>query len=114
MSDTTVAADPARRPAPDPERNPLRDVVERMDRAREHIGKADPQLSDTIKLLAERADRPGIMENPVYRGRVAYALLDPRVRPASPGPKTSGKPSAPTEPPVPAAVVPGALTTAKA
>ena len=76
MSDTTVAADPARRPAPDPERNPLRDVVERMDRAREHIGKADPQLSDTIKLLAERADRPGIMENPVYRGRVAYALLD--------------------------------------
>ena len=45
---------------------------------------------------------------------LAYALLDPRVRPASPGPKTSGKPSAPTEPPVPAAVVPGALTTAKA
>ena len=76
MSDTTVAADPARRPGPDQDRNPLRDVVERMDRAREHIGKADPQLSDTIKLLAERADRPGIMENPVYRGRVAYALMD--------------------------------------
>ena len=76
MSDITVAADPARRSAPEPDRNPLRDVVERMERAREHISKANPQLSDTIKLLAERADRPGIMENPVYRGRVAYALLD--------------------------------------
>lgn len=76
MSDTTVAADPARRPMAEQDRNPLRDVVDRMDRAREHIGKADPQLSDTIRLLAERADRPGIMENPVYRGRVAYALMD--------------------------------------
>jgi len=76
MSDTTVAADPARRLAAEQDRNPLRDVVERMDRAREHIGKADPHLSDTIKLLAERADRPGILENPAYRGRVAYALLD--------------------------------------
>jgi len=76
MSDTTVATDPTRRPTPEQDRNPLRDFVERMDRAREHIGKADPQLSDTIRLLAERADRPGIMDNPVYRGRVAYALLD--------------------------------------
>ncbi len=76
MSDTSVAADPARRPPAEQDRNPLRDVVDRMDRAREHIGKVDPQLSDTIKVLAERADRPGIMENPVYRGRVAYALLD--------------------------------------
>ncbi|MGI4793886.1 MAG: hypothetical protein ACRYG8_07355, partial [Janthinobacterium lividum] len=76
MSDTSVAADPARRPPAEQDRNPLRDVVDRMDRAREHIGKVDPQLSDTIKILAERADRPGIMENPVYRGRVAYALLD--------------------------------------
>ena len=76
MSDTSVAADPARRPPAEQDRNPLRDVVDRMDRAREHIGKVDPQLSDTIKALAERADRPGIMENPVYRGRVAYALLD--------------------------------------
>ena len=76
MSDTTAAADPARRPMAEQDRNPLRDVVDRMDRAREHIGKADPQLSDTIRLLAERADRPGIMGNPVYRSRVAYALLD--------------------------------------
>ena len=75
MSDTSVAADPARRPPTEQDRNPLRDVVDRMDRAREHIGKVDPQLSDTIKVLAERADRPGIMENPVYRGRVAYALV---------------------------------------
>ena len=76
MSDTSVAADPARRPPAEQDRNPLREVVDRMDRAREHIGKVDPQLSDTIKALAERADRLGIMENPVYRGRVAYALLD--------------------------------------
>lgn len=76
MSDTTVAADPARRPAAEQERHPLRDVVDRMDRAREHIGKADPELSETIRLLAERADRPGMMDNPVYRTRVAYALLD--------------------------------------
>ena len=76
MSDTTVAADAARRPMAEQDRNPLRDVVDRMDRAREHIAKADPQLSDTIRLLAERADRPGIMDNPIYRGRVAYALLD--------------------------------------
>jgi hypothetical protein len=74
MSDTTVAAD--RRRVEEQERNPLREVVDRMERAREHIAKADPQLSDTIKALAERADRPGIMDNPTYRGRVAYALLD--------------------------------------
>ena len=76
MPDTSVAADPFRRPAAEQERNPLRDVVDRMDRAREHISKADPQLSETIRLLAERADRTGMMDNPPYRGRVAYALLD--------------------------------------
>ena len=76
MSDNTVATAPARPSAPEQERHPLREVVERMDRAREHIGKADPQLSDTIRILAERADRNGMMDNPTYRGRVAYALLD--------------------------------------
>jgi len=76
MSDNIVAAAPSRPPAPEQERHPLREVVERMERAREHIGKADPQLSDTIRILAERADRNGMMDNPTYRGRVAYALLD--------------------------------------
>jgi hypothetical protein len=76
MSDTSIAAGRPRSQVEGQEPNPLRDVLERMDRAREHITKADPQLSDTIKALAERADRPGIMDNPSYRGRVAYALLD--------------------------------------
>jgi len=56
--------------------DPLRDVIERMNRARDHIAKADPHLSETIRLLTERADRPGLIEHDNYRTRVAYALMD--------------------------------------
>ncbi|MFI7581000.1 ABC transporter permease subunit [Kocuria kalidii] len=45
---------------------------------------------------------------------LAYALLDPRVRPAAAGPRAPRKTATPKGPAAPAAVVPGTVTTVKA
>ncbi len=76
MSDASPSSDRPRISADEKDRSPLRDVIDRMDRAREHIAKADPQLSETIRLLADRADKPGLIDQQNYRTRVAYALMD--------------------------------------
>lgn len=76
MSDTTIPVRPAAPVRVQEDRNSLRDVIDRMDRAREHIAKADPHLSDTIRLLADRADKPGLIDQQNYRTRVAYSLMD--------------------------------------
>ncbi|USQ74276.1 hypothetical protein NF552_23185 (plasmid) [Roseomonas mucosa] len=76
MSDTTVAAERPKGPAENPGRDPLRDVLDRMNRAREHVAAVDPHLSDTIRLLTERAEQPGRTESTNFRIRVAYALQD--------------------------------------
>lgn len=75
MSDTAVAAERPQR-AEAQTRDPLRDVIERMDRVRAHVEQIDPHLSNTVATLAQRADRPGMLDNPSYRTRVAYALQD--------------------------------------
>jgi hypothetical protein len=76
MSDTTVAAERPKGTAENPGRDPLRDVLDRMNRAREHVAAVDPHLSDTIRLLTERAEQPGRTESTNFRIRVAYALQD--------------------------------------
>lgn len=76
MSETQSFPDRPKAPQEHWAVDPLRDVVERMNRARDHIAKADPHLSDTIRLLSERADRPGLIAQENYRTRVAYALMD--------------------------------------
>ncbi|MCG7351427.1 hypothetical protein [Roseomonas mucosa] len=75
MSDTNVAAERPHR-AEAQTSNPLREVIDRMDRVRSHVAQVDSHLSNTVAALAERADRPGMTENPSYRTRVAYALQD--------------------------------------
>ncbi|MDJ0390678.1 hypothetical protein QMO56_21415 [Roseomonas sp. E05] len=76
MSDTTVAAERPKGAAENAGRDPLRDVLDRMNRAREHVAAIDPHLSDTIRLLTERAEQPGRTESTNFRIRVAYALQD--------------------------------------
>lgn len=76
MSETQSFPDRPKAPQEQAAIDPLRDVIERMNRARDHIAKADPHLSDTIRLLSERADRPGLIAQENYRTRVAYALMD--------------------------------------
>ena len=75
MSDTAVTAERQQRAEPQT-RDPLRDVIERMDRVRAHVEQIEPHLSNTVAALAQRADRPGMVDNPSYRTRVAYALQD--------------------------------------
>lgn len=76
MSDAAATAERPKPPSQGSSGDTLHDVLERMNRAREHIAAVDPHLSDTIRLLHERADTPGRMDSSSFRSRVAYALQD--------------------------------------
>jgi hypothetical protein len=54
----------------------IHDLVARLDRDAARLVDKDPDLSRTIRKLAEVIERPGRSEDPAYRTRVAYALQD--------------------------------------
>jgi len=58
------------------EKDPLKELLERMDRVRGTIAGADPRLSRTIEALVAAAQQPGKVGEEEFRTRVAYAFQD--------------------------------------
>jgi hypothetical protein len=58
-------------------RDPIHDLIKRLDRDASTVATKDPDLSRTIHRLADAAGtRPDRVENATFRTRVAYALQD--------------------------------------
>jgi hypothetical protein len=57
-------------------RDPILDLITRLDRDAATIAARDPDLSRTVRQIAEAAARPGRTDDPAFRTRVAYALQD--------------------------------------
>lgn len=57
-------------------REPVRELIDKLERARESITRIDPALGSTIRQIAERADVPGQLEDLRFRTRIAYVLQD--------------------------------------
>src|ERR1700710_717294 len=58
-------------------RDPIHDLITRLDRDASTVTTKDPDLSRTIHRLADAAGaRPDRVENATFRTRVAYALQD--------------------------------------
>ncbi len=65
-----------RRPEPGEARESVYDLVARLNRDATQLATKDPELSRSVRQLAEAADRPGRTEDPNFRTRTAYALQD--------------------------------------
>ena len=61
---------------PSGSRQAVRELAEALDRARPTIVAADPALDRQIHSLRERAERPGQLDDPSFRTRLAYVLSD--------------------------------------
>ena len=72
---STAPADPRPSDAAS-RRDPIQDLVARLDRDAAKIASRDPDLSRNIKQLADIAERPGNTDGANFRTRVAYALQD--------------------------------------
>ncbi len=57
-------------------REPLRELIDKLERTQLLVARVDPALASVIKSIAERADIPGRLEDPGFRTRVAYATQD--------------------------------------
>ncbi len=73
MSDTISTT---RRPEVSEVRDPIHDLVTRLNRDATQLATKDPELSRSVRQLAEAADRPGRSDDPNFRTRAAYALQD--------------------------------------
>ena len=65
-----------RRPEASDVRDPIHDLVTRLNRDATQLATRDPELSRNVRQLAEAADRPGRSDDPNFRTRAAYALQD--------------------------------------
>ena len=65
-----------RRPEAGEVRDPVHDLVARLNRDATQLATKDPELSRSVRQLAEAADRPGRSDDPNFRTRAAYALQD--------------------------------------
>ena len=65
-----------RRPEAGEVRDPIHDLVARLNRDATQLATKDPELSRSVRQLAEAADRPGRTDDPNFRTRTAYALQD--------------------------------------
>lgn len=75
------AASDAPGPADAPEegaarRDPIRDLVNKLERTRPDVERADAPLAATIKGIAAAAQTPGALEDAKVRTRIAYTLQD--------------------------------------
>ena len=57
-------------------REPLRELIDKLGRTQALVARLDPALASVIKSVAERADVPGRLEDPMFRTRVAYVTQD--------------------------------------
>lgn len=73
MSDAISTPRP---PAASDIRDPIRDLVTRLNSDATQLATKDPELSRSVRQLAEAADRPGRSDDPNFRTRAAYALQD--------------------------------------
>ena len=73
MSDTIGTP---RRPEAGEARDPIHDLVSRLNRDATQLASKDAELSRSVRQLAEAADRPGRTDDPSFRTRTAYALQD--------------------------------------
>ena len=77
MPDGTAAPVDPRPPAAASGRDPIHDLITRLDRDASTVAAKDPDLSRLIHQLAETATkRPDRVEDAAFRTRVAYALQD--------------------------------------
>ena len=65
-----------RRPEASEARDPIHDLVARLNRDATQLAAKDPDLSRSVRQLAEAADRPGRADDANFRTRAAYALQD--------------------------------------
>ena len=56
--------------------DPLLTLIDRMDRLQPMIARFDNGLAASIRGIAQQADSPGRIGDPMFRTRVAYALQD--------------------------------------
>lgn len=57
-------------------KEPIRELIDKLERTRALVERADAPLAATIKAIAEQANTPGKLEDAKFRTRVAYALQD--------------------------------------
>ncbi len=57
-------------------REPLRELIDKLERTQLLVARVDPALASVIKSISERAGIPGRLEDPGFRTRVAYATQD--------------------------------------
>ena len=65
-----------RRPEASEVRDSIHDLVTRLNGDATQLATKDPELSRSVRQLAEAADRPGRSDDPNFRTRAAYALQD--------------------------------------
>ncbi len=56
--------------------DPLRALIEKLDRTQALVSRVDPALAAVVRNVAEKADLPGRLDDQTYRTRVAYLLQD--------------------------------------
>ena len=57
-------------------REPLRELIDKLEKTQPLVAQVHPALASVIKSIAERADIPGRLDDPGFRTRVAYATQD--------------------------------------
>ena len=67
------AASPAR---PLLARDPIHDLVDKLQRSQGMVARVDPALGASIQAAAAQVDLPGRVDDPMFRTKVAYALQD--------------------------------------
>lgn len=67
------AASPARPPSA---RDPIHDLVNKLQRSQGMVARVDPALGASIRAAAAQVDMPGRVDDPTFRTKVAYALQD--------------------------------------
>jgi len=81
-------ADESARLASPPDKDPMRDLLEHLERAQPVIANLDRNLAQTIQALTQQGADPERRSQPAFRHQVAYALQDLEKLPVWPIPIT--------------------------
>ncbi len=57
-------------------RDPIHDLVDKLQRSHGMVARVDPALGASIRAAAAQVDLPGRVDDPMFRTKVAYALQD--------------------------------------
>lgn len=72
----TMSATPQAPPPPQAGKDPLRELIERMDQHRHAIAAHDPRLNQQIEALAMNSQNAAALTDATFRTRVAYVYQD--------------------------------------